>query len=128
MLKFDKELADTINEVKNISEEISLVLISIDTHNEAETGNLDRLYGARKPLLDKLEKLFNDKRNNGMDVELKNYFDKELSLMLANEKQSLEKLNFELKKLGNELKNKNQQKGLLIYSRGESWYEYRFIG
>lgn len=120
MLKFDKELADTINEVKNISEEISLVLLSIDTHNEAETGNLDRLYGARKPLLDKLEKLFNDKRNNGMDVELKNYFDKELSLMLANEKQSLEKLNFELKKLGNELKNKNQQKGLLIYSRGES--------
>ena len=112
MLKFEQECADTLIKVEKIHLDLFRVLSK--TSNDLEDSNkVSKLYDAKG----KLFKDLIDFRKDNPEIKLSEKEQKRIDRILDNDKRIMDRVEEIKNNLSQNLKKRNRQKQLLIYSK-----------
>lgn len=117
MLKFDRQVVDTIETLKELTSLIGDILRSETIDQDKKTKKLSALYKNRKSSIDDLQTWYSIEGNKSFVEENPKEWDKLINPIILADKRNLNILEDDVKTLSSKLRDTRKNKNLLIYSR-----------
>lgn len=115
MSVFDSNIKDLVSELDSITNRI------IDTLSEpeGELGEVDNLYNARTPYIEKIDIFIADENNKKMILENEKEWKSMMEPLRVKDENALSLLKSKVKHMEEELKIREKQKNVLLYKENK---------
>lgn len=115
MSVFDSNIKDLVGELNSITNRI------IDTLSEpdGELGEVDNLYNARKPFIEKIDIFIGEENNKKLILENEKEWKSMMEPLRVKDENALSLLKSKVKHMEEELKIREKQKNLLLYKENK---------